>query len=69
EAKKKVKTTAEGAETVKALLKIAAKGKVNAPITKELFNIMYRGHPAHEAIAKLMGRAVKSEDEKNGINK
>jgi len=69
EAKKKVQTTAEGAETVKALLKIAAKGKVNAPITKELFNIMYRGHPAHEAIAKLMGRAVKSEDEKNGINK
>ncbi len=64
EAKKKVKTTAEGAETVKALKKIAAKGKVNAPITKELFNIMYRGCPAHEAIAKLMGRAVKSEDEK-----
>ncbi|PKM99594.1 MAG: glycerol-3-phosphate dehydrogenase [Elusimicrobia bacterium HGW-Elusimicrobia-2] len=64
EAKKKVKTTAECAETVKALMKIAAKGKVNAPITEELFNIMYRKRPAREAIGRLMGRAVKSEDEK-----
>ncbi|MEA2081833.1 MAG: NAD(P)H-dependent glycerol-3-phosphate dehydrogenase [Elusimicrobiota bacterium] len=64
-AKKKVKTTAEGAETVKALMKIAAKGKVAAPVTKELFGIMYRSRSAREAIGRLMGRSVKSENEKN----
>ena len=64
-AKKKVKTTAEGAETVKALMKIAVKGKVAAPIIKELFGIMYKGRSPREAIGRLMGRAVKSEDEKN----
>ncbi|MBA3051494.1 MAG: NAD(P)H-dependent glycerol-3-phosphate dehydrogenase [Candidatus Omnitrophota bacterium] len=62
QAKKKVKTTAEGAETVRALVKIASKGKVDAPITKELFGIMYKGRPAHEAIGRLMGRAVRKED-------
>ncbi|PIY17659.1 MAG: glycerol-3-phosphate dehydrogenase [Elusimicrobia bacterium CG_4_10_14_3_um_filter_49_12_50_7] len=61
QAKKKVKTTAEGAETVRALAKIAAKGKINAPITMELFGIMYKGRSAQDAIGRLMGRAVKNE--------
>jgi len=63
-AKKKVKTTAEGAETVKALRKLTASKKISAPITDEVYAVLYRGRSPAEALKNLMLRPVKREDAK-----
>jgi len=63
-AKKKVKTTAEGAETVKALSKLTAAKKISAPITNEVYEVLYKGRTPLKAVKNLMSRPVRSEDEK-----
>ncbi|PIU18640.1 MAG: glycerol-3-phosphate dehydrogenase [Elusimicrobia bacterium CG08_land_8_20_14_0_20_44_26] len=62
-AKKKIKTTAEGAETAKALYKLTRSSKIPAPITEEVYRILYKKRPPATAIEKLMQRPVKSEEE------
>ncbi|MCD6413273.1 MAG: NAD(P)-dependent glycerol-3-phosphate dehydrogenase [Elusimicrobia bacterium] len=63
QARKKVKTLTEGAETVKAVKKLIGKKKISAPITCEVYGILYRGLSPKRAISNLMKRPVKSEEE------
>ncbi|MFH1352990.1 MAG: NAD(P)H-dependent glycerol-3-phosphate dehydrogenase [bacterium] len=63
DAKKKVKTTAEGAETVKALRQLTASNKISAPITDEVYAVLYKGRSPAKAVKNLMSRPVRNEDE------
>ncbi len=64
QAKKKVKTLTEGAATVKAAKKLTAKRRISAPITDQVYAILYRSLPPKKAMVNLMKRPVKSEEDR-----
>ena len=58
----------EGVKTTKSTYKLSEKLKVEMPITKEIYNVLYNGTDVNEAVMKLMGRDKKHEMEDIAIN-
>ena len=56
-----MKMVAEGVATTEIMQELATKKKIDMPITKVLYGIMYRGHSVKEGIVELMGRSLKDE--------
>ncbi|MBR5520856.1 MAG: NAD(P)H-dependent glycerol-3-phosphate dehydrogenase [Oscillospiraceae bacterium] len=54
---------AEGAATVKALMKLSAEYNVEMPISKLVYDVLYNGAEAREALSQLFSRDVKQEFE------
>ena len=54
---------AEGVTTAKGAYTLARKAGVETPIIDEIYAILYRDKPAHEAMFSLMTRAARSEEE------
>ncbi len=52
---------AEGAATVKALMKLSAEHNVEMPISKLVYDCLYNGKDPHEGLSQLFTRDVKSE--------
>ena len=52
---------AEGVETAKAVYELAKKHNVYMPISKEVYNIIYKNKSPSKAVADLMTRKVKAE--------
>lgn len=58
---KKMRMVAEGVETVKSAFFLSKKLKVDMPITKEVYSVLYRGKSPNKAAADLMSRPLKME--------
>ncbi len=56
------KTTVEGARAVKVVMELAKRYEVSMPISREIYNILYKDQLPSEAINKLMNRKLKSEE-------
>ncbi len=54
--------TVEGYYTVKPLIEIAKKYKIEMPIAEKIYEILYKGKDVKEAIYELMTRKLKKED-------
>ncbi|MFA4842646.1 MAG: NAD(P)H-dependent glycerol-3-phosphate dehydrogenase [Candidatus Omnitrophota bacterium] len=52
---------AEGVATAKAAFALSKKYKVDMPITKEVYQVLYKNKPAALAVEDLMGRKKKEE--------
>lgn len=52
---------AEGVETAKAAYRLSVKHKVPMPITKEVYNILFKKKSAQSAVEDLMTRKIKAE--------
>ncbi|MBU0469210.1 MAG: NAD(P)-dependent glycerol-3-phosphate dehydrogenase [Candidatus Omnitrophica bacterium] len=52
---------AEGVDTVKAVYKLSQKLGISMPITKEVYNIIYKNKSPQKAVSDLMLRKTKSE--------
>jgi len=52
---------AEGVPTAKSAYALSLKYKVDMPITKEVYNVLYRNKPALKALKDLMARERKKE--------
>lgn len=59
----KMEQIAEGVWTTKSVLALSHKFKVEMPITKEIYNVLFAGKNPLEAVSNLMMRAPKSEME------
>ncbi|MDD4588530.1 MAG: NAD(P)H-dependent glycerol-3-phosphate dehydrogenase [Heliobacteriaceae bacterium] len=66
EALEAIGQTVEGFRTTEAVYELARQQGVEMPITRECYNLMYGGHPAAEAVAKLMGR-LKTHELEEGV--
>ncbi|MBI4833908.1 MAG: NAD(P)-dependent glycerol-3-phosphate dehydrogenase [Planctomycetes bacterium] len=60
---------AEGVWTTKAAIKLSNQYKIEMPITKEVYNILFRRKDPKQAVRDLMGRRAKSETEDLCITK
>ncbi|MCX7927921.1 MAG: NAD(P)-dependent glycerol-3-phosphate dehydrogenase [Candidatus Omnitrophica bacterium] len=58
---KNMQMVAEGVPTVKAVVSLAKQKNVEMPITKQVYNILYKGVSPVKAVRKLMLRAKKEE--------
>jgi len=58
---KNMQMVAEGVETVKPAYILSKKLKVDMPITKEVYCVLYKNKPPRQAVADLMGRPLKRE--------
>ena len=58
----KTDMVAEGVETVKSVLSLSKKLRVEMPITKEVYAVFYQRKDPRQAVADLMGRPLKAED-------
>ena len=52
---------AEGVVTVKAVHPLARKLKIEMPITRAVYEMIYQNKPAQKAVADLMMRTLKQE--------
>jgi glycerol-3-phosphate dehydrogenase (NAD(P)+) len=52
---------AEGANTAKAALELAETAGVEIPITQEVYNVLFKGKTAPEAVKSLLARVAKPE--------
>jgi glycerol-3-phosphate dehydrogenase (NAD(P)+) len=52
---------AEGVETTRSVVALAAKSGVEMPITQEVYAVLFEGKPAPDALADLMSRRPKAE--------
>lgn len=52
---------AEGITTVKSAYRLSLKHKIDMPITKEIYNVIYKGKSALKAVDDLMTRRVRVE--------
>jgi glycerol-3-phosphate dehydrogenase (NAD(P)+) len=52
---------AEGVPTARSARALSLKYKVDMPITKEVYNILYKNKPALKAFKDLMAREKKEE--------
>ena len=52
---------AEGVRTVAGVRELARIHGVEMPITEQVHEILFQGHPASEAVEALMARAAKNE--------
>ncbi|MBP7088730.1 MAG: NAD(P)-dependent glycerol-3-phosphate dehydrogenase [Candidatus Omnitrophica bacterium] len=59
---KNMNMVAEGVETVKAAFKLGIKLKVDMPITREVYSVLYRDKSPQKAVEDLMSRPLKSEN-------
>jgi glycerol-3-phosphate dehydrogenase (NAD(P)+) len=55
------RTVAEGANASRAGAALGVKTGVELPITAQVCDVLFRGKPAREGVAELMGRELKSE--------
>ena len=55
------RSVAEGANASRAGAALGAKAGVELPITAQVCDVLFRGKPAREGVAELMGRELKSE--------
>ena len=53
---------AEGAYTVKAIMKLATKHKISMPICDMVYNVVYNNMSVNDAIDKLLSRELISEN-------
>ena len=56
-----MKMVAEGVKTTEAIHKITTKHKVNAPISEEMYNILFKDKSPREAASDLMKMELKEE--------
>ncbi|MBI2893455.1 MAG: NAD(P)-dependent glycerol-3-phosphate dehydrogenase [Deltaproteobacteria bacterium] len=56
-----MKQVAEGVRTTKSVHDLARKVGIEMPITAQVHAMLYGGQPAKEAVAELMGRALRAE--------
>ncbi|MBN3039960.1 MAG: NAD(P)-dependent glycerol-3-phosphate dehydrogenase [Candidatus Omnitrophica bacterium] len=52
---------AEGIETVKSAYRLSKKLKIEMPITKEVYSVLYKDKPPRKAVEDLMTRPLKQE--------
>ncbi len=52
---------AEGVATTKAVCTLADMHRVDMPVTKAVYGLLYEGHEPHSTVQKLMGRELKDE--------
>ncbi|MHC4714966.1 MAG: NAD(P)H-dependent glycerol-3-phosphate dehydrogenase, partial [Planctomycetota bacterium] len=52
---------AEGVPTTKAVLDLAAKHKIEMPITAEVYQILFEDKDPRQAVVDLMMRSLKDE--------
>ena len=57
----KMKMIAEGVPTTRAAYRLAVKYKVDMPITKEVYRVLYRNKSPRKAVRDLMTRSLKEE--------
>lgn len=57
----KMEMVAEGVWTVKAAYKLARKYKIDMPITKQVYEVLYRNKDPRKAVNELMTRKLKEE--------
>ncbi|HEX5385383.1 MAG TPA: NAD(P)H-dependent glycerol-3-phosphate dehydrogenase [Gemmatimonadales bacterium] len=55
------RSVAEGANASRAGAALAARAGVELPITAQVCDVLFRGKPARDGVAELMGRALKPE--------
>jgi glycerol-3-phosphate dehydrogenase (NAD(P)+) len=55
------RSVAEGANASRAGAALGARAGVELPITAQVCDVLFRGKPAREGVAELMGRELKSE--------
>ena len=53
----------EGYHAVRSVAAIIDKGKLEAPIHQEVYAMLYQGKPAHQAMADLLSREARKEDD------
>ncbi|MDP2922330.1 MAG: NAD(P)H-dependent glycerol-3-phosphate dehydrogenase [Candidatus Omnitrophota bacterium] len=58
---KEMKMVAEGVTTVKSVYNLSKKYKIDMPITKEIYAILYQNKPPLKAVKDLMSRPLKAE--------
>ncbi|MCK4912628.1 MAG: NAD(P)-dependent glycerol-3-phosphate dehydrogenase [Candidatus Omnitrophica bacterium] len=58
---KKMKMVAEGVETVKSVFLLSKKLKIDMPITRQVYAVLYQGKSPKKAVADLMTRPLKAE--------
>ena len=68
ESVQKVGMVVEGIKTAKSAYKLSEKLNVEMPITQEIYNVLYNGIEANEAVMRLMGRDKKHEMEDIAVN-
>jgi glycerol-3-phosphate dehydrogenase (NAD(P)+) len=61
EAMKEVKQVVEGAQTTKLVYELAKENNIEMPITEEMYQILYKGKPAIDAVKSLLERKPRSE--------
>lgn len=60
-AEEQIQQVVEGVMAAKAVMKVADRHAVSMPICHEIYRILYEGVAPREAVANLMGRALKPE--------
>ena len=58
---KNMEMVAEGVETVKSAYKLSKRLNVDMPITKEVYNVLYKNKSSKKAVVDLMTRPLKVE--------
>jgi len=56
-----MKMVAEGVRNTLTVQKLAHHKKIEMPICQQVYEILYRGKPAHKAMEDLMSRSLKEE--------
>ncbi|MFH1504039.1 MAG: NAD(P)H-dependent glycerol-3-phosphate dehydrogenase [Candidatus Omnitrophota bacterium] len=57
----KMKMVAEGVETIKSAYLLSKKLNIDMPITREVYNVLYKDKSPKKAVADLMTRPLKAE--------
>lgn len=63
QAKKKIGQIIEGLSNVRDVYMLAVKNKIDMPITKEIYQILYQNKNIHEAARSLLDRTQKPENQ------
>jgi glycerol-3-phosphate dehydrogenase (NAD(P)+) len=58
---KNMKMIAEGIFTTKSVYRLSKKHKIDMPITKEVYSVLYKNKPPREVVKDLMSRPLKAE--------
>lgn len=61
EAQEEIQQVVEGVLAAKAVREVAERLHVEMPICQQIYRVLYEGAPPREAVAALMGRALKPE--------
>lgn len=56
-----MKMVAEGVRNTLTIHKLANHKKIEMPICQQIYEVLYRGKPAHKALEELMSRSLKEE--------